>query len=46
MKCLIILNQERIFKGFRMSDFTPAYVAELFGAENLKYLNFVILRIK
>ncbi|WP_202221760.1 hypothetical protein [Okeania sp. KiyG1] len=46
MKCLTILNQERIFKGVEMSDFTPAYVAELFGAENLKYLNFMILGIK
>ncbi|WP_202221764.1 hypothetical protein [Okeania sp. KiyG1] len=46
MKFLTILNQERIVKSFRISGFTPAYVAELFGAENLKYLNFVILGIK
>ncbi|NEQ74777.1 MAG: hypothetical protein F6K23_18035 [Okeania sp. SIO2C9] len=46
MKCLAILNPEKIVKGFRISDFPTADLAELSGAENLKYLNFVILRIK
>ncbi|NER02465.1 MAG: hypothetical protein F6K17_07410, partial [Okeania sp. SIO3C4] len=45
MKCLAILNQENVVKGFGMLDFPPVDVAELFRAENLKYLNFVILRI-
>ncbi|NEO54762.1 MAG: hypothetical protein F6K54_17750 [Okeania sp. SIO3B5] len=46
MKCLAILNQENVVKGFRISDFPPVDLAELFGAENLKYLNFVIVGIQ
>ncbi|NEO54754.1 MAG: hypothetical protein F6K54_17710 [Okeania sp. SIO3B5] len=46
MKCLAILNPEKIVKGFEMLDFPPADVAELFRAKNLKYLNFLILRIQ
>ncbi|NEP77781.1 MAG: hypothetical protein F6K39_06115 [Okeania sp. SIO3B3] len=46
MKCLVILNQEKIVKGFGMSNFPPADVGELFRAENCKYLNFVIVGIK
>ncbi|NEO54756.1 MAG: hypothetical protein F6K54_17720 [Okeania sp. SIO3B5] len=46
MKCLAILNQENVVKGFRISDFSPVDLAELFRAENLKYFNFVILRIQ
>ncbi|NEQ76869.1 MAG: hypothetical protein F6K23_29905 [Okeania sp. SIO2C9] len=46
MKCLAILNQGKIVKGFGISDFPPGDLAELSGAENLKYLNFVILEIQ
>ncbi|NEP77785.1 MAG: hypothetical protein F6K39_06135 [Okeania sp. SIO3B3] len=46
MKCLVILNQEKIVKDFGISDFPPGDLAELFRAENLKYLNFVILGIQ
>ncbi|NEP77783.1 MAG: hypothetical protein F6K39_06125 [Okeania sp. SIO3B3] len=46
MKCLAIFNQENVVKGFGMSNFPPADIAELFRAENRKYLNFVILRIQ
>ncbi|MGB3513482.1 MAG: hypothetical protein WBA93_30575 [Microcoleaceae cyanobacterium] len=33
MKCLTILNQKNIVKGFGMSDFSRVDVAELFGSE-------------
>ncbi|NEO54757.1 MAG: hypothetical protein F6K54_17725 [Okeania sp. SIO3B5] len=46
MKCLVIFNPEKIVKSFEMLDFLPADVAELFRAENLKYLNFVIVGIQ
>ncbi|NEO54759.1 MAG: hypothetical protein F6K54_17735 [Okeania sp. SIO3B5] len=46
MKCLAIFNQEKILKSFGISDFPPVDLAELFRAENLKYFNFVILRIQ
>ncbi|NEQ74776.1 MAG: hypothetical protein F6K23_18030 [Okeania sp. SIO2C9] len=46
MKCLAILNPEKIVKGFRISDFPTADLAELSGAENPKYLNFVMLIIQ
>ncbi|NER02463.1 MAG: hypothetical protein F6K17_07400 [Okeania sp. SIO3C4] len=46
MKCLAIFNPENVVKGFGMSDFLPADLAELSGAENLKYLSFVILGMK
>ncbi|NEP77784.1 MAG: hypothetical protein F6K39_06130 [Okeania sp. SIO3B3] len=46
MKCLAIFNQENVVKGFGISDFPPGDLAELFRAENRKYLNFVILRIQ
>ncbi|NET45471.1 hypothetical protein [Okeania sp. SIO2B3] len=34
MKCLAILNPQKIVKGFEMSNFPPADVAELFGMSN------------
>ncbi|MDY7006974.1 MAG: hypothetical protein SWX82_24365 [Cyanobacteriota bacterium] len=46
MKCLSIVNQEKIVKDFGISNFPPANLAELSGAENLKYLSFVIMGIK
>ncbi|MDY7006971.1 MAG: hypothetical protein SWX82_24350 [Cyanobacteriota bacterium] len=46
MKCLVIVNQEKIVKGFAMSDFPPVDVAKLLESENLKYLYFVIMGIK
>ncbi|NEO54763.1 MAG: hypothetical protein F6K54_17755 [Okeania sp. SIO3B5] len=46
MKCLVIFNPEKILKSFGISDFPPVDSAELFRAENLKYLNFVIVGIQ
>ncbi|NEO54752.1 MAG: hypothetical protein F6K54_17700 [Okeania sp. SIO3B5] len=46
MKCLVIFNPEKNVKSFRISDFPPVDLAELFRAKNLKYLNFVILGIQ
>ncbi|MDY7006969.1 MAG: hypothetical protein SWX82_24340 [Cyanobacteriota bacterium] len=46
MKCLVIVNQEKIVKGFGISNFPPADLAELLESENRKYLNFVIMGIK
>ncbi|NEP77778.1 MAG: hypothetical protein F6K39_06100 [Okeania sp. SIO3B3] len=46
MKFLAILNQEKIVKYFGISNFPPGDLAELFRAENPKYLSFVILGIQ
>ncbi|NEP77780.1 MAG: hypothetical protein F6K39_06110 [Okeania sp. SIO3B3] len=45
MKCLAIFNPEKIVKSFGISDFPPGDLAELFRADNLKYLSFVIVGI-